>query len=193
MEMSLRPSPKREWELTPELFQEFLAWLDASPEQAGQRYEDIRRRLIKIFTCRGCTTPEDLADETINRVIRRVPEIAKTYVGDPALYFYGVAHNVFLEYCRRKPDPQPPPVPDPPPQAEREYACLEECMEHLPSHSRELVLQYYQEEKHAKIDLRKQLAERLGIPLNALRIRACRIRMNLHECVFQCLQKKAAA
>jgi DNA-directed RNA polymerase specialized sigma24 family protein len=104
-----------------------------------------------------------------------------------------VAHNIHLEYCRRKPDPQPPPVPDPPPQVEREYACLEECMDKLPSNSRGLVLQYYQEEKHAKIDRRKQLAEQLGIPLNALRIRACRIRMNLHECVLQCLQQKAVA
>ncbi|HVN83189.1 MAG TPA: hypothetical protein VMW38_29665 [Terriglobia bacterium] len=191
--MSIRPSPKREWELTEGAFTKFLVWLNPDPDQAGEKYEDVRRRLIKIFTCRGCTCPEDLADETINRVIRRVQEIAETYVGDPALYFYGVAHNVHLEYCRRKPDPQPPPVPDPPTQVEGEYACLEECMDRLPSQSRELVLQYYQEEKHLKIDLRKQLAARLGIPLNALRIRACRIRMNLHDCVLQCLQQKTAA
>ena len=190
--MSIRPSPKREWELTEGAFSKFLIWLHPNPGQAGEKYEDIRRRLIKIFTCRGCTTPEDLADETINRVIRRVQDIAETYVGDPALYFYGVAHNIHLEYWRRKPELQPPPTPDAPPQSEEEYACLEKCMERLPSHSQDLVLRYYQEEKHAKINLRKQLAVQLGIPLNALRIRACRIRMNLHECVLNCLQQKAA-
>jgi len=190
MEMSIRPSPKKEWELTEEAFSRFLTWLHPDPEQAGKKYEDVRRRLIKIFACRGCTCPEDLADETINRVTRRVPEIAETYVGDPALYFYGVAHNVHLEYVRRKPDPKPPPAPDEQSQSEEQYACLEQCMDRLPSHSRDLVLVYYQEEKHAKIGLRKQLAARLGIPLNALRIRACRIRMNLHECVVECLKQK---
>jgi RNA polymerase sigma factor (sigma-70 family) len=191
--MSIRPSPKREWELTEEAFSRFLSWLDPNPDQAGQKYEDIRHRLIKIFTCRGCTIPEDLADETINRVIRRVQDIAETYVGDPALYFYGVAHNVHLEYWRRKPELQPPPTPDAPPQSEEDHACLDDCMERLSPYSRDLVLQYYQEEKHAKINLRKQLAVQLGIPLNALRIRAHRIRMNLQACVFQCLQQKVAA
>ena len=191
--MSLRPSLKKEWKLTEEAFSRFLVWLNPNPDQAGEKYEDIRRRLIKIFTCRGCICPEDLADETINRVIRRVPEIAEAYVGDPARYFYGVAHKIHLEYVRRKTSLEPPPAPEDSPRVEEEYACLDECMDKLPSHSRGLVLQYYQEEKHAKIDLRKQLAEQLGIPLNALRIRACRIRMTLHECVLQCLKQKAAA
>jgi DNA-directed RNA polymerase specialized sigma24 family protein len=190
--MSIRPSPGREWELTEGAFSKFLAWLNPNLDQAGEKYEDIRRRLIKIFTCRGCTCPEDLADETINRVIRRVQEIAETYVGDPALYFYGVAHKVHLEYVRPKPNPPPPPPPEARPRAEEESACLEECMDRLPLHGRDLVLQYYQEEKHAKIDLRKQLAAQMGIPMNALRIRAHRIRMNLQDCVLQCLQQKLA-
>ena len=188
----MRLLPKKEWDLTQEAFERFLAWLNPNSDKAGQKYEDIRRRLIEIFTCRGCNCPEDLSDETINRVIRKVQEIGDTYVGDPALYFYAVAHNVHLEYLRKKPNVQPAPPTGVDPQREKEYECLEKCMEELPPRSRDLVLQYYQEEKHAKIDLRKQLAIRLGIPLNALRIRACRIRMNLQACVFQCLQEKAA-
>ena len=187
----MRLLPKKEWDLTQEAFERFLAWLNPNSDKAGQKYEDIRRRLIEIFTCRGCNCPEDLSDETINRVIRKVQEIGDTYVGDPALYFYGVAHNVHLEYLRKKPSVQPASPTAVDPKREKEYECLEKCMEKLSPRSRELVLQYYQEEKHAKIDLRKQLAIRLGIPLNALRIRACRIRMNLQACVFQCLQEKA--
>jgi RNA polymerase sigma factor (sigma-70 family) len=190
MEMT-QPSPKKEWELTQQAFSNFLAWLDPDPDKAGDLYENIRRRLIKIFVCRGCTCPEDLSDETINRVIRKVQEMRETYVGDPALYFYGVAHNVHLEYLRRKPVPSPPPAPDQP-RSEEEYACLEKCMERLSPRSRDLVLAYYQEEKHAKIDLRKQLAGQLGIPLNALRIRACRIRANLEDCVSECLRQPPA-
>ena len=186
--MTSHPSPKKEWELTEEAFSKFLAWLNPDPYQAGESYESIRRRLIKIFVCRGCICPEELSDETINRVIRKVQGIGKSYVGDPALYFYGVARNVHLEYLRRKPAPEPPSAPDPP-RSEEEYACLEQCMERLTPRSKDLVLAYYQEEKRAKIDLRKQLADRLGIPLNALRIRACRIRAELEDCVLQCLRQ----
>ena len=102
------PSAKKQWELTQESFNQLLAWLSPSRDQAGRKYEEIRFRLIKILTCRGCLVPEDLADETINRVAKKVPEIAATYVGDPALYFFGVANNVHLEFLRRKPDPVPP-------------------------------------------------------------------------------------
>ena len=174
--MSSAPFRKTEWDLTPEAFEKLLVWLNPNREQAGSKYEEIRRKLIKILTCRGCTCPEELADETMNRVTRKVPEIIGNYVGDPSLYFYGVAHKVHLEYVRKKRDPVPPPAPDPPEETERDYECLEQCMERLTSKSRELVLEYYQAEKRAKIDRRKELASRLGIAVNALRIRAHRIR-----------------
>jgi DNA-directed RNA polymerase specialized sigma24 family protein len=183
-------SRKIEWDLTPEAFEQLLFWLNPNREQAGRKYEEIRRKLIKIFICRGCICPEELADETMNRVTRKVPEIIGNYVGDPSLYFYGVAHNVHLEYVRKKPNLLPPPAPDPPEETERDYECLEQCMERLTSKSRELVLEYYQAEKRAKIDRRKELASRLGIAVNALRIRAHRIRSNLQECVFECTKRK---
>src|SRR5215831_14124821 len=182
---------KTEWELTPEAFDRLLLWLNPDREQAGRKYEEIRRKLITILTCRGCTCPEDLTDETMNRVTRKVPEIVDNYVGDPSLYFYGVAHKVHLEWIRRSGRTLvPPPVPDPLEETEQEYECLEQCMERLTSKSRELVLEYYQEERKAKIDRRKQLADRLGIGVNALRIRAHRIRANLQECVFECVKRK---
>ena len=86
-------------------------------DQAGQKYEDIRRRLIRIFIHRGCITAEDLADETINRVARKVREVRDNYNpgDDPALYFYGVARNVYREYLKRRPEPSPPPPPPPAP------------------------------------------------------------------------------
>jgi len=188
--LSSVPSRKIEWDLTPEAFEQLLFWLNPNREQAGRKYEEIRRKLIKIFTCRGCVCPEELADETMNRVTRKVPEIIGNYVGDPSLYFCGVAHNVHLEYVRKKPNLLPPPAPDPPEETERDYECLEQCMERLTSKSRELVLEYYQAEKRAKIDRRKELASRLGIAVNALRIRAHRIRANLQECVFECTKRK---
>ena len=178
--------------LTQDEFDRLLAWLDPDREQAGRRYEEIRRKLIRLFACRGCPEGEDLADETINRVARKVIEIAENWSGDQALYFYAVAHKVHLEYLRKKPTPVLPPPPRPSEEVEREHACLEQCMQHLPAGNRELVLQYYQKQKKAKIEHRESLAQQLGITLNALRIRACRIRETLFLCVQDCLAQQAA-
>jgi DNA-directed RNA polymerase specialized sigma24 family protein len=184
---------KKDWDLTQEAFDQLLAWLNSDREAAGRRYEEIRCRLLKVFACRGCGCPEDLADETINRVARKVPEIAPTYVGDPAYYFCGVAHNVFLESLRRIPEPEPQPKPDPSEESEEVYyECLEGCMGKLSHRNHELVLHYFQEEKRAKIDCRKKLAEGLGMTLNALRIQMHRIIEILRECVTQCLKQRAA-
>jgi DNA-directed RNA polymerase specialized sigma24 family protein len=175
------------WDITQDAFDHFLTWLDPDREQAGKKYEDIRRRLIKIFACRGCSASEDLADETINRVIRKSQELADSYIGDPALYFCGVARNVHLEYVKKNPVFPPVPAPDPPEQKELEYGCLEQCMNGLTAENRELILEYYKDERQAKIVHRRELAERLGVALNALRIRAHRIRTDLQKCVEGCL------
>jgi RNA polymerase sigma factor (sigma-70 family) len=180
-------SMNKDWILTQESFDALLAWLAPAREEAGQRYEDIRLRLIKIFTCRGCGEPEDLTDETINRVSKKLKEIQSDYSGDPARYFYGVANKVHLEYLRRRPAPIPPAPPEAAADIEKEYECLERCMQQLTADNRALVLQYYQEDKRAKIDHRKQLAEQLGIALNALRIRAYRIRASMQHCVEGCV------
>ncbi|HEX8069854.1 MAG TPA: hypothetical protein VF546_07885 [Pyrinomonadaceae bacterium] len=180
----------KDWNLSQPDFDALLAWLAPDRDQAGERYEAIRRRLIKIFTCRGCHEPEDLADETINRVVKRLPEIGPAYGdSDRALYFYGVANKVHLEYVRRRPGASSPVQVAALPVVSEEplYACLERCIGRLPARSRDLVLRYYHEEKRRKIEERKRLAAQLGIALNALRIRAHRIRTKLQRCVEDCL------
>lgn len=151
---------KRNDAITQEAFDALLGWLDTNREQAGQKYEKIRIRLIKIFACRGCGEADDLADETINRVTAKVDSIASSYTGDPALYFYGVAQKVHLEYLRSRPVLQNSlkagrelgsmDVVEADEDIEQEYACLERCIDQLPPESRRLVLEYYQEEKRAK-------------------------------------------
>jgi RNA polymerase sigma factor (sigma-70 family) len=183
---------RKDWELTEEAFDKFLFWLHPDREEAGKKYEDIRRRLIIILNCRGCAEAEDLADETINRVIRRAQQMADAYRGEPVPYFITVAHNLYLEYVARRqirlelPEELPQP-PEPDPEEEREYECLERCVEKLTPANRDMMLQYYEENKQAKIDHRKKLAEKLGIALNALRIRAYRVRATLEQCIDECL------
>lgn len=182
---------KKDWILTQESFDALLEWLDPSREEAARKYEEIRVRLIKIFICRGCYESEELADETINRVSNKLHKIEPTYEGARAPYFYGVANKVHLEYLRKPPIPLPPPPVDDCGLIEQEHACLEKCIEKLTSVNRRVVRQYYQGEKTEKIAQRKKLAKRLGIALNALRIRAHRLRAKLQECVEFCLEEAA--
>jgi DNA-directed RNA polymerase specialized sigma24 family protein len=174
---------------TTESFDQLLSWLNPDREQAGLRYEEIRRRLIKIFARRGCWEAEDLADETLRRVESNVNDVAPTWINDPVLYFYAVARNVRREYLRPKSAPNS--VPFPPSnleEAEREDRCLEHCMQRLlTSDERELVLQYYHGQGSIKIKNRQELCRQHGLGLNALRIRMHRVVKRLRPCVLDCL------
>ncbi|GAC1397689.1 MAG: hypothetical protein NVSMB56_12720 [Pyrinomonadaceae bacterium] len=175
--------------ITQENFDKLLAWLDPDRETAGRKYETIRQRLIKIFACRGCYEAEDLADETINRVTLKIQDVSASYVGEPALYFYGVANKIYLESFR-KPHPEIKLVIKEEPKIEHEYDCLEKCLQQLNFEQRQLILDYYQDEKSAKIDHRRQLAEKMAIAPNALRIKAHRIRHSLQQCVQKCVEHR---
>lgn len=188
------PVEKKDWTLTKESFDSLLEWLDKDRESAGEKYQEVRLKLIKIFACKGCSFPEDLADETINRVTQKLSEIKETYVGNPLLYFSSVSRLIYLENTRKTPNKVElsPNLEEIAKNIETslEYECLEHCLEKLPSQSRELILDYYEEEKKAKIEGRKNIAERLGIELNALRLRVNRIRTGLEKCIQECINKK---
>lgn len=173
-----------------ESFESLLSWLDPCRDAAGQKYELIRRGLIKIFVSQGCHNAEDLADTTINRVVVRLPDIKGGYVGNPAMYFYGVARNVLHESRRRKEvavgivhavavsEEATSSV---------EKECLSKCLALLPKEQHELVLDYYLNTKQLKIEHRRRMADELGLSTGALRVRAHRIRGKLEECVRRCV------
>jgi DNA-directed RNA polymerase specialized sigma24 family protein len=191
------PSRGREASLTVESFNNLLAWLHEDRDEAGRVYEEIRSKLIKGFKSHSCNVSEELADETINRVTRKLPEIIETYVGDPRRYFFGVAYKVLLEYQRYGHLLVPLPEKELPFEERRDnvevvYGCLENCLRHLAPQSRELILQFYQGEKQVKIKQRKELAERLNTKLANLRLQAHRIRAGLRKCILTCLEKNHA-
>ena len=186
-------SPARKLnELKQDEFDRLLGWLDPDRERAGHLYERIRWRLIAILASRGCGQAEELADETIDRVSRRVAEIQATYVGDPAIYFLGVMNNVHHEYLKRPPLPRLVEPQDDTEITERTHQCLDNCLSQLAPHARQIIEQYYAEDKRAKINLRKRVAAMLGVSRSNLRLRALRIRAKLQECIQQCLDLSAA-
>jgi len=187
---------KSEWTLSAEALSRFLTCLDPDYDCAGAKYESLRLTLMKFFDWRGARFPEECADETINRVIRKIDEGES--IRDIPTYCHGVARLVLLEKLKgpeskRTDFEELPPAalvaPEPEERDERQE-CFERCLNELPVESRQLILQYYSDEKREKIDRRLSLARRLSIPLNALRSRAQRIRNRLEECVNGCMNKK---
>jgi len=181
-------------EMDSEDFDKFLNWLDPDREKAGQKYLVIQARLTRYFQCRGCgSDAEQLADETIARVTKKVPEIADSYDGEPLLYFLGVARRAYKEYLRyliKISVVGPPPRTDSGDEKEMLDRCLQRCLNGRPDANRDLILRYYTGEKGDKIAERKTLADELGIAPNALRIRAHRIRTELRRCVETCVAEE---
>ena len=177
-------------EITEAEFNSLLRWLDQDDERAGERYEAIRRHLIQVFINRGCPEAEDLADETINRVAKKLKDanLADTYEGDPARYFYGVAKNVLLE-AQRKARPRPAKLAEPDLTLDPYLEALDRCLSKLTVEDRELILSYYEERKQEKINSRKALLSRLSLNPGALRARTHRIRAKLEKCVREELTK----
>lgn len=147
-----------------------------------------------MFVSKGFSDAEDLADLVINRVIKKVPEIRDTYVGEPVRYFHGVARNIMRETHRRKEvaaEVTPVFRDDLHPQSD-EYECLTRCLTFLPSDKRELILDYYIYDGRDKIAHHRLMASELGISEGALRGRAHHLRSNLEKCILECLAQTAA-
>jgi len=172
-----------------EPFDALLEWLDPDREKAGQRYEVIRAGLIRIFVSNGLSDAEHYADETIDRVIKRLPEIKETYVGDPAKYFHGVARNVIREARRRKEVVTEilPHVGRCEPDKTDTSECLSKCLEQLSRDKQEFILDYHLYKGHAKIEHHRQMAGELSISEGALRTRAHHLRVSLEKCVLDCV------
>jgi len=200
-----RPVLKKSWAPGPAAFGRLLSWLDEGTDSGGERYLEMRRRLVGYFDRKRCTAPDELTDETLNRVARRLEEQGTITDAPPAKYCYIVARFVFLEYLRgperalasltATPDAHQFSAIDPAgaagadPDAEAREAlldCLDRCLRQLSADDHTLILEYYRGEQAAKIAQRRELAARLSMTPNALSIRACRIRDKLEGCVSAC-------
>ena len=188
VQMHSAPALRRRWVLTQDAFDKLLASLDEDRDTAGEKYLEIRNNLIRFFQWRGTPFPEDHADETINRIAKRVSE--KEEIRNPASYYLGVARMLLLEINRERIREQQALTELPVTSFESKSSedsderieSLRSCLRHLSDENRQLILQYYHGDKGEKIDSRRKLSERLGISVNTLRMRALRIREELQRC-----------
>lgn len=186
------------WIPTQQSFEKLLAAFASDRDEAGKQYEKIRVKLLRYFERYDIADADRCVDETLDRVMRRLDE--GEAIASITAYIYTVASYVRLEAWKQQEqmrkaaseiqrtavvihhndnDPNP------------RQLCFDNCLRKLPIETRILIRDYYSEEGSLKIKLRKQMAQRLGIGLNALRIRAHKIRISLETCVRDCLSQFA--
>jgi len=200
---NLEAFPKKNWTTTASAFQRLLNWLDGATNSEGQKYLEMRRRLVAYFDRKNCATPDDLADETLDRVARRLEEENISTAEAPAKYCYIMARFVFMEHLRlsrqegnlasdleRNSTEAMSDFSQAPDEKNDRLSCMEECINQLQPADREIMLGYYVGKGREKIESRRSLAQRLSITSNALSIRACRIRDRLENCVRDCCREE---
>ena len=196
-ELTNPPPSQSKWTPTQQSFEKLLAAFDSDREVAGKLYENTRLRLLRYFERYGIHDTDRYADITLDRVMRRLDE--GEVVANIMAFIYSVA-----SYVRREAWNEQKYLRDAEVEVQKDMEqkqqervvgesprqlCLDKCLDALPVETRILIVDYYSAERSAKIRLRRQMARSLGIEMNALRIRAHRIRLGLETCVQKCVSQ----
>ena len=178
-------------------FDKLLALLDADRETAGVKYESLRVRLIKFFDWRNCETAQELADTVFDRILRKISEgaeiqninaysatiaqfVFKENLRNPAFQFESIEENPNVQNFVKTEEPEED-------DAETlRFDCFEKCLSEMDSETRRLLIAYHDTDERTMIPTRKRLADSLSISLNTLRIRVCRLKNKLENCVSNC-------
>jgi RNA polymerase sigma factor (sigma-70 family) len=187
----------QKWSLTQNAFDGLLASLGPDRDIAADRYLRIRRDLVRLFEWRGCSTPDEYADEAINRCARKISQGEQ--IRDLRTYSIGVARMLIREMGRqrfwqaRPLDETPEPSsaePESGSDQEDRIEALRQSLDELSQDDRFLILNYYQGDKSERIKTRKMLSEQFGLGSSTLRMRALRIREKLQLCAKHHLHRQ---
>lgn len=191
-------SRKEKWTPTAAAFDNFLKLLSSDRDEAARSYEILRTKLLRFFDWRGCDSSDLCTDETLDRAMRKLDEGEVLFNVNG--YIHKIASLVYLEWRKEKSrtvmleDDHSESLGVAPiefVEDDPRVACFDRCLQELSQDQRNLILNYYQDQGRAKIELRQRLAAQLNVPLNALRIRAHRIRKALEQCIQACLALQA--
>lgn len=183
------------WQLTKTAFDGLLAALDPDQHSAGEKYVRLRGNLVRFFETRGLAAADEAADDVLNRLARKIESGGP--LDNPGSYALGIARMVALELRRSPSYSSSDAIPEigiPARDAELEETegklkCLGECLAELKTDNRQIIVGYYKGEKREKIENRNLMARNLGIPQNALRSRAVRLREKLEKCITDCVRR----
>ncbi len=187
--------------LTADQFDALLYRLAPDRDTAAALYVQLRRRLVSVFAYRGCANPEELADEAMDRLARKLFEGPQS-ISSPQGLLFAMAWKIVQESFR---EPRGVDLPEdwenmetyqpPPPEEDdgRSQDCLEGCLGWLTEGDRRVILAYFEREQRARISHRMEIARELGVSANALRLKVHRIIVQLRTCVTECRERSAAS
>jgi DNA-directed RNA polymerase specialized sigma24 family protein len=180
--------PGARWIMSRESFATLLLKLGDDPFEAGARYEALRSRLIRYFMRRCLDFPEDLADNVLDRLTRRLAEGSE--IDSLEGFALGIARHVAMEQAAK---PFQVLDPDgtffynisadlPTPDEDEKIARMEQCLKCLAAEDLALLEGYYLSEG-SQISARKAIADDLGTSLGSIRQRIFFIRRKLRQCI----------
>lgn len=188
-----------DWSLTTASFELLLKQLNADREEAARKYVALYFKLNRFFEWRGCTNPDWLADETMTRIARRIEQgvTITNFQG----FMFGVARKVAMESLKEREKEQKiltsfsPQVED---YDDRIYvdelmARLDAGLLKLPPNGRRLLIAYHAAGDDKNMKIRRELAQREGISVNALRVRVHRLKITLEGYVKKDLDRELPA
>jgi len=179
-----------------------LRLIDSDHEVAAEKLLRCRQKLVRRFSVERCHDPEQLADETIERVLNAITK--ERVITNVWAFFAGVAKHIIQE-AHRSPILKEVPLDDLTPLqeprtrpldewltaiAEQEdlHDCLRQCLEKLDAPDRELLTRYYDAAEGEQLkQARVRLALAARLTNGQLRKRALRLRTKLELCIKTCL------
>ncbi len=184
----------RRTEISQADFEQLLNWFGTDRDPSAAQYLAAHRTLTAFFRYNYCNRPEDLADEVLNRVAKKLPPLL--HGSDQTDVLIGFARYLLKEYwdddelfCAKEisneehTETKKSAGMD---VAELRLACLDKCLSRLPEQA--LLLEYHRYEPGGKIAHRRAMAETRHCTLNALRLKTSGLKSTLEECVRRCCQ-----
>jgi len=192
--VSQQNKEKKAADLTEENFNLFLDMLSTNREEAGRKYETLRHKIINYFLMRGMADPEELADKTFDNTMHWLAKhhLHSNYINNIDKYLLGVARNIAYESLRNS--TRTVPVVEAhnvqvglSSEQENDFQeslhnALQKALNDLSESARELIRAYY-ETGNPNFEHRRKVADRLGLSINALRIRVHRINEHLRYAI----------
>ena len=191
---------RRNRETAAQEFRLLLDRLDPVEERAWELHDNLRRKLIWFFEADFPVQAEDLAEEALDRIARK---LQTDTIRDVAEFAFGIARNLRKEVSRRNlittrliasgAIGQPGRSHENPEQVvihqldmDRKLACYRKCLRQLDPEDRRLLSIYYPADGTDLEERREALAQELQITLGALRTKMARLREQLEKCFAGC-------
>lgn len=158
------------------------------PDEASRKYLRLQQKLAGYFHLKGMSDPIRDADDAMDRAGKKILE--GVVVPDIDRFCMGIARNIVLERLRNQKreesaffqfleDSQ-----NDQSDVDRITNLMKPCFEKLPPDDRDLLSSYCKiPAELSRAKHRRQIAEKRGTTVEALRIRVMRLRHDLADCV----------